>query len=75
MSELRASYYHRAYLEEVMEIPQELTQNSWSTERDLKSTLPKYEAGVLTTRGWCSGISDEIDVQIIAYSEVLNVAL
>jgi len=54
--------------------PQELTQNSWSTERDLKFTLPKYEAGVLTTRGWRSGISDEIDVKMMAYSGVPSVA-
>jgi len=73
MPELRVSYYHCAYLEELRGIPQELTQNSWSTERDLKFTLPKYEAGVLTTRGWRSGISDEMYVKMIAYSEVLSV--
>jgi hypothetical protein len=57
MPELRVSYYHCAYLEEPRGIPQELIQNSWSTERELKFTLPKYEAGVLTTRGWRSEIN------------------
>jgi hypothetical protein len=54
-------------------ISQALSQNSWSTERNLKFKLPKY-GGVLTTRVWRSGIIDEINVKIIADSEVQSVA-
>jgi hypothetical protein len=61
-------------LKELRRIPQDLTRKSWSKEQDLKFKLPKYGTEVLTTRGWRLGISDEIDVKMIAYSEVLSFA-